>query len=110
MPGHRWRRLEHRGCARHACRTPQGADYRRTRSSSNPQGDAHFAALITAQFAPSRPANVLPFNQTLAVARFRCNIQETKGVACLSEESGKGFTFSADGFNLQYSEVPLDTP
>jgi hypothetical protein len=75
-----------------------------------PEGAAHFAALDTAQFAPPRPADVLPFNQTLAVARFRCNIQETKGVACLSEESGKGFTFSADGFNLQYSEVPLDTP
>ena len=76
----------------------------------DPQGDARFAVVDPAQFAPSRPANVLPFNQTLAVARFRCNIQETKGVSCLSEESGKGFTFSADGFNLQYSEVPLDTP
>jgi hypothetical protein len=75
-----------------------------------PEGDAHFAAFAAAEFAPPGPANVLPFNRTLAAARFRCNIQETKGVSCLSEESGKGFTFSADGFNLQYSEVPLDTP
>jgi hypothetical protein len=75
-----------------------------------PQGDAHFAAVDTAKFAPPGPANVLPFNRTLAAARYRCNIQETKGVSCLSEESGEGFTFSADGFNLQYSEVPLDTP
>ena len=53
---------------------------------------------------------MLPFNRTLAVARFRCNIQESKGVSCLSEASGKGFTFSADGFDLLYSEVPLDAP
>ena len=44
------------------------------------------------------------------MARFRCNIQET-GVSCLSEESGKGFTFSADeGFLPEYSEVPVDAP
>ena len=57
-----------------------------------------------------RVANVLPFNKTLIVARFRCNIQET-GVSCLSEQSGKGFTFSADeGFLPEYSEVPVDAP
>jgi hypothetical protein len=55
-------------------------------------------------------AGVLPFNRTFAVAGFRCNIQEATGVSCLSEQSGKGFTFSADGFNLQYSEVPLVAP
>ena len=44
------------------------------------------------------------------MGRFRCNLQESKGVSCLSEESGKGFTFSADGFTLQYTEVPLDAP
>ncbi len=74
------------------------------------QGDARFVAVDPAQFAPPVPASVLPFNRTLAVAGFRCNIQETTGVSCLSEQSGKGFTFSADGFNLQYSEVPLDAP
>jgi hypothetical protein len=31
-------------------------------------------------------------------------------VSCLSEDSGAGFTFSADGFIPQYSEVPLDAP
>ena len=75
-----------------------------------PQGEAHFAAVDAAQFTPPAPANVLPFNRTLAVGRFRCNLQESKGVSCLSEESGKGFTFSADGFTLQYTEVPLDAP
>lgn len=72
-----------------------------------PQGDAQFAAMGG---PPPESVNVLPFNRTLAVAGFRCNIQETTGVSCLSEQSGKGFTFSADGFNLQYSEVPLDAP
>ena len=73
-----------------------------------PQGDAHFAAVDAAEFSPPEPANVLPFNRTLVVARFRCNIQEAAGVSCLSEESGAGFTFSADGFVPQYTEVPLD--
>jgi hypothetical protein len=75
-----------------------------------PQGDAQFAALDAAEFSPPGPATVLPFNRTLIVARFRCNIQETSGVSCLSEESGAGFTFSADGFVPQYTEVPLDAP
>lgn len=76
----------------------------------DPTGDAHFAALDPAEFTPPAPANVLPFNRTLVVARFRCNIQETTGVSCLSEQSGAGFTFSADGFLPQYSEVPLGAP
>ncbi len=76
----------------------------------DPTGDAHFAALDPAEFTPPDPAIVLPFNRTLAVARFRCNIQEATGVSCLSEQSGAGFTFSADGFLPQYSEVPLDAP
>lgn len=75
-----------------------------------PQGVPYFAAVDVAQFGPPAPANVLPFGKTLAVAGFRCNIQETTGVSCLSETSGKGFTFSADGFQLQYTEVPLDAP
>src|SRR4051812_6712436 len=75
-----------------------------------PEGDARFAAVDPAQLTPADPAKVLPFNRTLVVARFRCNIQEASGVSCLSEQSGKGFTFSADGFLPQYTEVPLDAP
>jgi hypothetical protein len=75
-----------------------------------PQGDPQFAALDATEFSPAGPATVLPFNRTLVVARFRCNVQEATGVSCLSEESGAGFTFSADGFIPQYSEVPLDAP
>ena len=73
-----------------------------------PEGDAHFAAVDAPEFTPPEPANVLPFNRTLIVARFRCNIQEASGVSCLSEQSGAGFTFSADGYVPQYTEVPLD--
>ena len=75
-----------------------------------PQGDARFAALDPAEFLPPQPAKVLPFNRTLIVARFRCNIQEASGVSCFSEESGTGFTFSADGLVPRYTEVPLDAP
>lgn len=75
-----------------------------------PQGDVRFAALDATAFSPPEPAEVLPFNRTLIVARFRCNIQESTGVSCLSEQSGNGFTFSADGFAPQYTEVPLDAP
>ncbi|TRW82413.1 hypothetical protein FK535_13580 [Mycolicibacterium sp. 018/SC-01/001] len=53
---------------------------------------------------------VLPFNRILAVAGFRCNVQEASGVSCLSELSGKGFTFSADGFTTAYTDVPADAP
>jgi hypothetical protein len=51
-------------------------------------------------------ANVLQFNQILAVAGFRCNVQEASGVSCLSERSGRGFTFSAEGYTPQYTDVP----
>ena len=52
------------------------------------------------------PAVVLPFNKVLIAAGFRCNVQEVSGVSCLSEQTGKGFTFSADGYTLQYTDVP----
>ncbi len=76
-----------------------------------PQGDSHFAVLDQPGFTlVPGPAKVLPFNRTLVVARFRCNVQAETGVSCLSEESGAGFTFSADGYVPQYTEVPLDAP
>ncbi len=52
----------------------------------------------------------MPFNKILAAAGFRCNVQETAGVSCLSEFSGKGFTFSADGVAPQYTDVPAEVP
>jgi hypothetical protein len=76
-----------------------------------PEGEPRFTTTDQSDFALSTgPATVLPFNRALIVAWFRCNIQET-GVSCLSEQSGKGFTFSADeGFAPQYTEVPVDAP
>ena len=56
------------------------------------------------------PAKVLPFNRILAVAGFRCNVQEAAGVSCQSEFTGKGFTFSPDGFVPQYTDVPTEAP
>ncbi|BCI53406.1 hypothetical protein NIIDNTM18_26840 [Mycolicibacterium litorale] len=74
-------------------------------------GDPAFVAFEDAPFAPPEAtASVLQFNQVLAVAGFRCNVQEASGVSCLSERSGRGFTFSADGYAPQYTEVPAGAP
>lgn len=74
------------------------------------ESDARFVALDQPEFTlDTGPAKVLPFNRTLAVAGFRCNVQES-GVSCLSELSGKGFTFSEDGVLPQYTDVPAGAP
>lgn len=52
------------------------------------------------------PAAVLPFGKVLIVAGFRCNVQEASGISCASELTGKGFTFSADGYSFQYTDLP----
>ncbi|MCV7298741.1 hypothetical protein H7J93_03720 [Mycobacterium barrassiae] len=75
------------------------------------EGDARFVALEQPEFAlKPGPAKVLPFNRILAAAGFRCNVQEATGVSCLSEFSGKGFTFSTDGFTPRYTDVPVGAP
>jgi len=67
--------------------------------------DAAFVVLPRSQFAID-DAEVLPFGKVLAVAGYRCNVQEETGVSCVRELSGKGFTFSGDGYSLQYTDVP----
>ncbi|WP_395311699.1 hypothetical protein V4U86_13495 [Mycobacterium sp. AMU20-3851] len=52
------------------------------------------------------PVTTLPFGKVLQVAGFRCNVQELTGVSCGSESSGRGFTFSADGYTPVYTDVP----
>ncbi|MFV8164172.1 hypothetical protein ACNQVK_19185 [Mycobacterium sp. 134] len=67
--------------------------------------DAQFANLAQPEFA--QPAAVaLPFGKVLAVAGFRCNVQEQSGVSCVRELTGRGFTFSAEGYTLHYTDVP----
>jgi len=74
-------------------------------------GAAQFVALEAPEFAlDPGPGKELPFNRILAVAGFRCNVQEATGVSCLSEFSGNGFTFSSDGVVPQYTDVPLGAP
>jgi hypothetical protein len=69
--------------------------------------DAQFASLEAPGYdlVPG-PAAVLPFNKVLSAAGFRCNVQEASGVSCGNELTGKGFTFSADGYTLQYTDLP----
>jgi hypothetical protein len=75
------------------------------------EGDAHFVALEQPEFGLNPgPVNTLQFDRILAVAGFRCNVQEEAGVSCASELTGKGFTFSAEGFTLQYTDVPATAP
>ncbi|BDX33132.1 hypothetical protein TUM20985_36790 [Mycobacterium antarcticum] len=52
------------------------------------------------------PAAILPFGKVLIVAGFRCNVQEATGISCASEFTGNGFTFSADGYTMQYTDLP----
>lgn len=71
------------------------------------QGDPQFAAVPADQVKqPTGTAKTLPFNKILAAAGFRCNAQQETGISCLSEETGKGFTFSNTGVNWQYTDVP----
>lgn len=75
------------------------------------EGAAQFVALEQSEFSlDPGPAKVLPFNRILAAAGFRCNVQEAVGVSCLSEFSGKGFTFSSDGVATKYTDVPPEAP
>ncbi|MCT7661945.1 hypothetical protein [Mycobacterium deserti] len=70
--------------------------------------DPRFVAMEQPEFSLDT-ANVLDFNKILAAAGFRCNVQES-GVSCMSEATGKGFAFSAEGFLPQYTEVPAGAP
>jgi len=71
------------------------------------QGDPAFAAVPADQVKqPSGTTKPLPFNKILAAAGFRCNTQQEVGISCVSEETGKGFTFSNTGINWQYTDVP----
>ena len=70
------------------------------------QGDPQFASVPAGAFTPSSgTAKTLPLNKVLAAAGFRCNVQDA-GVSCLSEQTDKGFTFSATGAGWQYTDVP----
>jgi hypothetical protein len=74
------------------------------------EGDPHFVALEQPEFSlDTGPAKTLQFNRILAAAGFRCNVQES-GVSCLSEFSGKGFSFSTEGYKPQYTDVPHNAP
>jgi hypothetical protein len=82
----------------------------------NRDGDPQFVALEQPEFwLNPGPAKVLQFNRILAAAGFRCNVQES-GVSCqsdtsdTSDTSGAGFTFSADGYVPQYTDVPANAP
>lgn len=75
------------------------------------EGDPQFVASEEPEFGlDPGPANVLPFNRILAVAGFRCNVQEAFGISCQSELTGRGFTFSDEGFVPQYTDVPPGAP
>ncbi|GAA2802615.1 hypothetical protein [Mycolicibacterium pallens] len=71
------------------------------------QEDPQFASLPAEQFKqPSGTPKTLPFNKILAAAGFRCNISQQTGISCMSEQTGKGFTFSTTGASWQYTDVP----
>lgn len=67
--------------------------------------DAGFIALTEPEFSVDG-AKTLPFGKVLAVAGFRCNVQESSGISCVRELTGKGFTFSGETFTPQYTDIP----
>ncbi|WP_026357202.1 hypothetical protein [Mycobacterium sp. 141] len=67
--------------------------------------DAGFIALTEPEFSVDN-AKTLPFGKVLAVAGFRCNVQESSGISCVRELTGKGFTFSGETFTPQYTDIP----
>lgn len=70
--------------------------------------DPRFAALDPPAYdLDPGPAVELPFNEVLIVAGFECNVQEATGISCLSELTGKGFTFSSDSYAFQYTDLPV---
>jgi hypothetical protein len=70
------------------------------------QGEAAFVRVDPPGFRPpSGKPPTLDFGKTLAVAGFRCNIQES-GVSCQNEATREGFTFTPGGFLPQYTPVP----
>lgn len=86
---------------------PQDVDTAPNAIQVDAVADAQFASLDAPGYAlVPGPATVLPFGKVLAVAEFRCNVQEASGISCLSETTGKGFTFSPDGYTFQYTDLP----
>ncbi len=90
---------------------PSGEDTTPNAIVIDHEGDPRFVAMDTPEFwLDTGSATVLQFNRILAAAGFQCNVQEI-GVSCMSEVSGKGFTFSAEsGMSPQYTSVPVDAP
>ncbi|WP_243841581.1 hypothetical protein [Mycobacterium sp. DL592] len=71
------------------------------------EGDPQFTSVAADEFTPpTGTAKTLPFGKILAAAGFRCNVSQQAGIACLSEQTAKGFTFSSAGANWQYTDVP----
>jgi hypothetical protein len=69
-------------------------------------GDADFTAVDASVYVRDSGADqTLQFGRILAAAGFRCNVQDI-GISCMSETSGSGFTFSADGFTPSYTDLP----
>lgn len=86
---------------------PDGTDAAPNAIQVGRLGDPRFATLDAPGYSlVPGPAAILPFGKVLIVSGFRCNVQEATGISCASEVSGNGFTFSADGFTLQYTDLP----
>jgi hypothetical protein len=86
---------------------PDGADEAPNAIQVGRAAAPQFAALDAPGYSlVPGPAAILPFGKVLIVSGFRCNVQEATGISCASEVTGDGFTFSADGFTLRYTDLP----
>lgn len=53
------------------------------------------------------PTPILEYGHNLTALGFTCNTQES-GISCRNDSTGKGFTFSTDGYTFEYTPVPAD--
>ncbi|MFE5699875.1 hypothetical protein [Rhodococcus koreensis] len=108
------------GCASHPTAGPLGVPG--TPQIASPDGGPPAEADLIAVEAGKEPnfqnwnealfpgnANVLPYDTTLAVDGFSCNVQFS-GVSCREDATGKGFTVATNGYKFEFTPLPVSIP
>ncbi|MFD6057949.1 hypothetical protein ACFWG4_07940 [Rhodococcus wratislaviensis] len=108
------------GCASHPTAGPLGVPG--TPQIASPDGGPPAEANVIAVEAGKEPsfqnwnqapfpgnAHVLPYDTTLAIDGFSCNVQFS-GVSCREDATDKGFTISTSGYKFEYTPIPVSLP
>ena len=108
------------GCASHPTAGPLGVPG--TPQIASPDGGPPAEANLIAVEAGKEPsfqnwnqavfpgnANVLPYDTTLAIDGFSCNVQFS-GVSCREDATDKGFTISTSGYKFEFTPITREPP